>query len=1033
MRRLQPLPERGAAAKKQSGPTTPPPRAIEVSDGGAESIDIDMSRSAVILSLDLTRMKSEIASLEKEELVHHQSQLQVAQERLRTKRRSDLAKRMQESQRLQTLRERKAELEETRRSKVVDFKQKMIAAAERSLEKESMLYDVLYDNIGEAMATDADFPFSDGNDSVVIEDDMSAVMGGNFGDAVSPDVRQPQTNKAPSMDFSFEQFRVPTAFEEHLKFEQKEFASQLQALRQVHSAPKPVVAAYATKKEAGLLLPPLLSSRFGGGARGARSGNPTLAPTLLPYLSGLPMSARRTEDPSPRGGPTSGGDVDQKSPHDGVNLARMEHARVRDELKRLIAQSSDADEHHALAAVPPLPQGGQIAQTDVVSTTKNVVAVWVTPTNLDLIVQEKLEALEKREAEHTSREAVIAASAVPFEDTLRKGNTVILEDAEANFRSRFALEKSERERIERQERFQNRTASMFGGTLMSEADASPKTRSKTRRVSMLLDGESAEATTTSVDLKSPPLGDVAPLLESIPSVSETFTPTFPPQRATPAAAASDNSSGHHGVTAAANRRKDSLPTALAIMTNAEDRQQMIYEQQHARFMAKRSVQKEELSSIKRKLLELMRQDEMAEEELKVRQQQQQQQQASAQFLPDVEASAVGVSVSQRVSSNVSPSATPLRSVSPSQAAFSTNCDDDDLEEEDDPVLNSASAAMAAMEQEKERAAVMIQSTVRCMIARRVFVETKAGYEAAAARMALIVLEEEQQMMAERQELLVQLATERDHLQSLLQREALLDEAAELRALEIREAALLAAAAQIKNDARRGRAAEQIQRIVRGSQTRTWYRAVLVARSALTAAAFTRSTLLIQSWWRSIAKRRVAQKRSALRRRLLQRHALPASFIPMHVGAIATAATSCIQRLMRRCLTLKTCARRRSLAQKELRQDLQWDAAIVIQRQWRKYSLHRHATREMVYHAVDNAALTASVLESSLVEPEEQSVTIVRVTRAATVIAKYTKRYLLRDEWRQRWLKRLLFEALQATESIRQERRMLGHDDDGDCD
>jgi hypothetical protein len=999
MRRLQPLPERGdAIAKKQSGPVTPPPRAIDLTNGG-ESLDTDLSRSAIILRDDLTRMKSEIASLEKEELVHHQSQLQVAQERLRTKRRSDLAKRMQESQRLQTLRERKAELEETRRSKVVDFKQKMIAAAERALEKESMLYDVLYDNIGDAVAADADFPFSDGNDSVVLEDDMSAVMGGNFGDAVSPDVRG-QTNNAPSMDLSFEQFRVPSAFEEHLKFEQKEFASQLQALRLVHSAPKPAIAANTTKKEAaGLLLPPLLSSRFGNGRHGGAHGD-HLAPTLLPYLSGLPMSARRTGDLSPRTGSVG---VDTTSVLEGSNLARVEHARVRDELRRLIAQSSEVDEHEDIIVTTPPLEDRPVLNNDA---SKMRVAILMAPADLDLVVQEKLEALEKKEAEYASREAVIGTSAVPFEDTIRKGNTVILENAEANFRSRFALDKAERERIERQERLQNRTSTMFGGsTILNDSDASPKTRSKTRRVSMLLEGDAGEATSAAADLKSPSTHDVS-LLESIPSV-ESFSPTFPPRvNATDPPKIS---------TAAANRRKDSLPTALAIMTNAEDRQQMIYEQQQARFMAKRNIQKEELSSIKRKLLELMRQDEMAEEELKLRQQ---------QTAPLNEAE-VAATLSQRVSSNVSPTGTPPLSVSSSHAYNNY----DDLSDDHEPVYGSATAALDAMAQEKETAALMIQSALRCKIARRVFAETKLAYAAAAERMARIVFEEEQQMMAERQEVLMQLAFERDHLQSLMRREALLDEAAELRELEQREARLLATVAQAKEEVRRQQAATNIQRIVRGSQTREWYRAVLVARAALTSAAATRATTVIQTWWRCVAKRRAAQTRCALRRRLLQRHAPSTSLTTPRVGAVTMAAVSCIHLLMRRRLTMKACAQRRRLAEGEVRQDLQRDAAMVIQRHWRKYHLHRQSTRAMVYHAVDNAALTASVLESSIVEPEEwEGFAMTRVSRAATVIAAYTRRHLLRDEWRQRWLQRVLHEALQSTASIRQEWCMAGLDE-----
>lgn len=966
-------------------------------------------------------MKSEIEFLEKEELVHHQSQLQVAQERLRTKRRSDLAKRMQESQRLQVLRERKAELEETRRSKVVDFKQKMIAAAERALERESMVLDVLYDNIGDALAADNDFPFSDGNDSVVLDDDMSAMMSGAFGavvaDTVSPGARAPGGNNQPhSMDFSFEQFRAPSAFEEHLKFEQKQFAIQLQALRQVHTAPKPASATLvnptSARKEGGMSLPPLLSARFGRprGFVGFVDTSPStpLAPTLMPYLSGLPASTtlNRHDELSPRAA-TSGGLTTSLSPADG---ARIEHARVREELKRLIAQSSEPE---AFSETINTVTTGPTMQPPPAVTENNTLTAWrMEPADLDIIVQQKLEALEAREAQDASRQTVIDASAVPFEDTLRKGNTVILEDAEANNRARFAAERVDRERIERQERLQNRTATMFGSaTILSETDASTKTRSKTRRVSMLLEGE---GDVSNSEIKSPLTADNA--LEGIPLAASTdsLSPTLPRSNSITIV---DTPSSGKSQSAAAIRRRDSLPAALAIMSNAAERQQLIFEQQHARFMAKRGVQKEELSSMKRKLLELQRQDEEAAEELNKQAQQRNETSFAAASLPS-EAQDV-----RSASHTPTPSDHQL-SLMPSRALSEERLDVH--EDTNEKPSGSANAAVEAIHQERETAAVMIQCAARSLSARRTFGQAKAAYAATVERLAKIVLEEEQLMEKEHQMILTQLAQERDHLQSLLQREGLLDEAATLRTLQQQEDALLAAVELAKVNARRGEAAVDIQRIVRGRQTRVWYRAVLVARDALLAASFTRTAAVIQTWWRWVARRHDAHRRVAMRKQLVQRlqHATTAP------GAIKVAAVKCIQRLARRRLTAKACSLRRKLAQNEVRHDLQEDAALVIQRQWRKYWLHRESTRMMVYHAVDVATLTASVLESSVSQAdEEQDVILSRVSNAATTIAKYSKRFLLRDEWRQRWLQRVLNDAVESAESVRQERRVTGRDEE----
>lgn len=972
MRRLQPLPERssGSIHKKTVLGMESQPGEI----GPSKATPPLVETASMSLKDDLTRMKSEIAVLEKEELVSHQSQLQVAQERLRTKRRSDLAKRMQESQRLQVLRERKVELEETRRSKLVDFKQKMIAAAERALEHESLVYDVLYDNIGQALAADVGDGFSDGNESVVIDDDVSAGMGvdayGNKGCvAISPAARGPESFP----DFSAQQFRVPSVFEEHLKAEQHQLTSQLRALRQVHSVPKMTGAgqAHHQKKDTGaVLLPPLAqSTTVHGAASTLLHKNNSVSPTLLPYLSGLPLSISGNE---------SGGSqpaAPSSMPHES-NAARIEHALVREELKRLIAQgSSEEQDQDSLALVSEVAHREDGKQSMAGAVAGHTISVLMTPHDLDSVVQERLAALEEKEAAAAKRDFVIQTAAVPFEDVLHKGNTIILEDAESNFKARFAVDKAERERLERLERLQGRSASLFGSTPVNEGDgaAPAKARSKTRRVSMLLDGES----------NSEPQKDTPALLETIPSVVSEPTSSA-------ASPLSEESARRK------ERRRSSqepLSAALAIVSNEVERQQLVFEQQQARFMARRTVQKEELSLMKRKLLELIQQDSLENEERERKASEAAQQEKPVEEAPTAAVADTPDQLPKGGSEGENP--TPGTGTTPEVASLGTN--------------------MSATEQEQDAAALIIQCCVRCMLARRAAAAQRADYAATAERIARFVLEEEHQMKLERQAILKELARERDHLQSIAERERIFVESEALRNLQLKEEALVQEHELAVERARQCNAAVDIQRMVRGSQTRSWYRAVLVAREALTSAALARSASVIQMWWRRAAALKDACRRRAVRQRLADRYHQASH----SNNFIAHAAASSIQRLALRFLTCKACSGRRAVAEQEARSHLWNDAAIVIERQWRKYWLHRQGTRRMVDDAVSTATRTASVLRCV---PEGRGVQ--GAADAALVISKHVRGFIARDEWRKRWLRRLLQTACQTADSIRQEQHMM---------
>ena len=159
----------------------------------------------------IDNIHSELEQLYQEELTTHKSQLQAAHEKLRQRRRSDLARRMQESHRLQALKEAKAETDDSRRDKVNQFKEKMRHAAEKSLTDEGMVLQRLR-------------PPSSGQD----------------GRALTPLSAGGESSNVTGL-------RIRSTFEEQLAVQQRVLSSHMHAMRALHSQqffpPSPTTAA----------------------------------------------------------------------------------------------------------------------------------------------------------------------------------------------------------------------------------------------------------------------------------------------------------------------------------------------------------------------------------------------------------------------------------------------------------------------------------------------------------------------------------------------------------------------------------------------------------------------------------------------------------------------------------------------------------------------------------------------------------------------------------------------------------------------
>lgn len=968
MRRLQPLPSRCDGRK--AAPDKPPAACDDVRETAQQQTHA--------LKEDLKKMMSELDVLEKEELVHHHSQLLVAQERLKQKRKSDLAKRMQESQRLQVLREKKAELEDSRRGKVTAFKQRMILAAEKALERESLMIDTIFSNMGDAMLIAENDTADTDAESVVLDGDRFSFRGPVPGSSIG----QPGSAETGGVDFF--QFRVPSAFEEHLTHEQRIYSQQLQELKHLHKAPRPATHGGASVAPVGR-LPPIPTA--------SAMHNATATPRSIPER---PASSSEC-------GERSAGRTNIPAHLEMYQGARQAHSAVREELKRLIAQSRCEDD--VVEVDRPLVSVA-LAHSTAVATIQSEEAI-------ESAVATQLQRIEEKEKIANETEAFRNTSQVPFEDQLHKGNRVIMENAEANM---VRQQKVDRELQEKDHKLKiaDRSAtvrsSMIAAVQMSSASSAASfSPTKGRRESrVVVQDTDDQQTPISPSTAQPPLA--------------TATPMSPPPLQ------------HHALSA----------VIQSTLSEAE-RHELLMSQQQSRFLAKRASQREELNELRRRLQELE-----AEEETSQLSEQAQ----LCSVMPDTADDALPVRV-----------ATPAASLADHSGVTegphtSQLCDKVDIDSH-----RHASAALTIQCAVRRRAARTEAAQRR--FARRHYIEQLAAAQLAQesselAQQSSATSElEAREMVRERSSLgassvqqhagagnvkasedapvdnalaaewreLVDLITRENALQapdplaeekvvlaSLASREDLLQERYTIDNLMSHEAHICPtpsprASAHCTEESRSS-AAVIIQRHVRGHQVRCWYQEVLRLRALKVALRLETAAVTLQRWARIVLTAQRAVSRTNARRHLRSRYDVLVAEEQSGFGCIAALSIQCFFRRMR---TRRLVVERRVAADAEIMFAKESDAAVSIQRGWRNFELGLAQKRHFVRALVESSTNIAAVLDTVGCRAAPGV-----AVDAAVVIAKYARRFLQRDELRRRWTARVIAQALDDVQAAREE-------------
>lgn len=425
MNRLVPLPERSSETKTST------------------------DRRSTAVQKELDELKHQLQELQDVQLESQKSQLIAAQERLKQRRKSELAKRMQETQRLQLLKEQRAELDDDRRTKVSGFKQRMIAAAERQLSRESNIYDALYENIGEALLEGEE------DESTVYEEDHGAIEFHPRAITVEP---LPPIIERPAY---LDSIRVKSAFEEQLGATQAKFSSQRRALQSVHAT---YPAGTATPHRTSIVISS--EALYRHEIAQERPTKNSLVADFLNSEVGMEALSRSAQQQKASN--------DNTNDYYGLGCARDEHRKLREELWRLLSQ---AGEDPALAMPPQQSHlEAPVLATDGPSEPMSV--------NIDAIAARASE-LDARDTMQAVHDGYVAASAVRFEDQLHRG-VAIQNDAEENIRQQRML-------VDRRHR-PSQLAPIRSHSLVVVPEDSmhsiPSAKKKDRRVSMLVEGDS---------------------------------------------------------------------------------------------------------------------------------------------------------------------------------------------------------------------------------------------------------------------------------------------------------------------------------------------------------------------------------------------------------------------------------------------------------------------------------------------------------------------------------------------------------------
>lgn len=939
-RRLLPLPTKSADEKK-------PESRDNADETGAPKERLNHKA-------ELQSLKSELQGLEQEELEHHHTNLMLAQERLRQRKKSDLAKRMQEAQRLQMLREKKAELDDTKKDKLIAFKQRMIAAAEKQLERESTRLDVLYENIGESLAAQ----------EVLLNDglDFMARCSERQSDVQVDDDRTTTVEDNDAMPSYGGQVRLQSSFEEHLLKEQQRYRDQLRALRIVHGAPQAV----PVTTPRGQRLPPisqdtlkqhqsmLLSER-------AESAQLTKGSSGLVknFLTGF---SQRESAGTP---PSSIAESSCALPLEGSgpvvhNKAREEHLKLREEMRRLISQGAEALTELSLLDEQPPREGPH--DTKRQSSSARGAAAYATK---EPDILNKVKSLERREEALAREEAFLSKSVVPFEDTVRNG-VVIQENAEANYQQLRAAEKAALDKLERERASEIRSvrsASMFSSVRLDEDNKGKVAAVKSKRVSMLQGQD---------DLSSPLTAAIASA-GSGPSANETSPLTFDLER-------SKVSSG--------SKRSASL----LLRVDQDEKQLQLIEQQQARYMSKRASQKEDLKSMQKKLAELMEAEEKDAKE------------KARKELETQVASAITSEVLMYAMSNVPP-LEDVRQDTDSQVRTTETDQVVPLPPTDDPSPQNDSAPSS---DNRTKAAIVIQCMYRSWKSRQVTNRRRNSYKAHLRARAVQIVAEESRLSDIYSVRLVMLQEEAEVLRSLKAREAVFDERTALIAISSRELTLLETREADTMTQRRAAAANRIQTIVRGHQARVWYAAVKVERRNVMLALRSAAASRIQDWVRAVLVRRrafaVHHPRASLKRRY---------DMSIESGGFKHIAATAIQCFFRHIRTRAVCRRKRLEEAQAVLNGKRHDASVMLQKVWRGYAVRTKTQRELVSRLIHEASTVAAVLRTI-----HSTVDASVAESAAVTIGKYVRRSIARVELRKRWTERVLEDAIIAASSCR---------------
>ena len=428
MSRLIPLPERSVETK----PT---------------------ERRGTAAQKELDDLKSQLQELQDVQLESQKSQLIAAQERLKLRRKSELAKRMQETQRLQLLKEQRAELDDERRSKVSGFKQRMIAAAERQLSRESNIYDALYENIGEALLEGED------DESTVYEEEHGAIEF-HPRSTMTMDPLPPIIERPAYLD----SIRVKSAFEEQLGATQAKFTQQRRALQSVHAT---YPSTNASQQRTSIVISSEALHRHEI-AQDKPTKNSLLADFLnSDYGKESPATVTAAQEKSMNAGGNG-----NSNDYCGLGSARDEHRKLREELWRLLSQAGEDPSKE-------MPPEHQPLQPTEISSNKEGGPAAVD----EMLIVSRAQELDDRDAMQSVHNDYVSASAVVFEDELHRG-VAIQNDAEENIRQQRALDRKHRP---------SQLAPIRSHSLVLVTEDSmhtiPSTKKKDRRVSMLVEGD----------------------------------------------------------------------------------------------------------------------------------------------------------------------------------------------------------------------------------------------------------------------------------------------------------------------------------------------------------------------------------------------------------------------------------------------------------------------------------------------------------------------------------------------------------------